>query len=238
MTVDALKLEQEVASIRDRYARRGDDLSEKSVFHAHRLATSLEKQSAMVRMLERNLNVTISQARILEIGCGHGDNLLQFLLWGADAANLVGNELLEERLTYSRRRLPTETALVAGDARTLALEPGSFDIVMASTVFSSILDLEFRAELARHLWTLVKPGGGIFWYDFAFNNPGNPDVLKVTRPEVIGLFPEARADIERLTLAPPIARRLAPIGAPLYRMASALPFLRTHLLGWLEKRGS
>ena len=238
MTTGTLKLEQEVSSIRDRYARRGDDLSDKSVFHAHRLETSLEKQAAMVRMLVRNLKVPISAARILEIGCGHGDNLLQFLLWGADAANLVGNELLEERLTYSRKRLPEATALVVGDARTLDLEPGSFDIVMASTVFSSILDLEFRAELARHLWTLVKPGGGIFWYDFAFNNPSNPDVLKVTRAEVKALFPEARADIERLTLAPPIARQLAPIGAPLYRMASAVPLLRTHLLGWLEKRAA
>jgi hypothetical protein len=60
---------------------------------------------------------------------------------------------------------------------------------------------------------LVKPGGGIFCYDFAFNNPSNPDVLKVTRAEVKALFPEARADIERLTLAPPIARQLALIGA-------------------------
>ncbi|MBK8631859.1 MAG: hypothetical protein IPN84_17265 [Sphingomonadales bacterium] len=67
MTADALKLEQEVSSIRDRYARRGDDMLEKGVFLQHRLATFLEKQSAMVRTLTRNLKVPIGEARILGI---------------------------------------------------------------------------------------------------------------------------------------------------------------------------
>ncbi|MBK8632004.1 MAG: hypothetical protein IPN84_18110 [Sphingomonadales bacterium] len=121
MTADALKLEQEASSIRERYARRGD---EKGVFLPHRLATFLEMQSAMMRMLTRNLKVPIGEARILDIGSGYGVNLLQFLLWGADAGNLVGNDLLADRQDYSHTNLPAATMLVAGDAHPLDLEPG------------------------------------------------------------------------------------------------------------------
>ncbi len=230
-----LRLEQEVEAIRDRYARRGDDLADKSVFRAHRLATFLEKQRAMVNLLSKHLNVPLSDARILEIGCGFGDNLLQFLLWGAKPENIVGNELLEDRLVHTRERLPSAAKVIAGDARSLDIEAASFDIVMASTVFSSILDVEFRQKLASHLWSLVKPGGGILWYDFAFNNPNNKDVLRVTRKELQALFPEAAADIRRITLAPPIARRIAPMGRLPYALATSLPFLRTHLVAWMAK---
>lgn len=235
MATDSDQLEKEVVAIRARYARRTDDLAKKSIFHPHRLATTLEKQAGMVTLLRCNLQVPLSEARILEIGCGYGDNLLQFLTWGANPANLVGNELQDDIAAHAREVLPAATAVHVGDARTLALPPASFDIVMASTVFSSILDLPFRAALADHLWSLVKPGGGVLWYDFIFNNPSNSDVRKVTRRELRDLFPAARHDVRRMTLAPPIARRLAPISMALYRTAGLLPPLQTHLLGWLAK---
>jgi SAM-dependent methyltransferase len=102
--------------------------------------------------------VPIGEARILDIGSGYGDNLLQLLLWGANAWNLVGNDLLADRQDYSHTNLAAATMLVAGDARTLDLEPGSFDIVMASTVFSSIFDLEFWAEVRAAFVVLGQAG--------------------------------------------------------------------------------
>jgi SAM-dependent methyltransferase len=229
------KFDREVDAIRGRYARRSDDLMAKSVFLRHRQATSLEKQAAIIDLLRVNLCMPLSEVRILEIGCGYGDNLLQFVLWGARPENLTGNELLEERAMYARSVLPAGTQILLGDARVVNLAPASFDVVMASTVFSSILDLRFRAALAAHLWSLVRPGGGVLWYDFAYDNPRNPDVRKVTLRDLARLFPEAKLDVRRLTLAPPIARRLAPLSPLLYRCASAMPFLRTHLIGWLGK---
>jgi hypothetical protein len=41
-----------------------------------------------------------------------------------------------------------------------------------------------------------------------------------------------------VTLAPPIGRRLNRLGATGYRIFNSIPFLRTHLVGWLEKRGT
>ena len=77
------------------------------------------------------------------------------------------------------------------------------------------------------------PGGGVLVYDFVVNNPHNPDVRKVPPAELRTLFPDARLHALRLTLAPPLARRLpAALIAPAARLA---PFLRTHRLTWAVK---
>jgi hypothetical protein len=49
------------------------------------------------------------------------------------------------------------------------------------------------------------------------------------------LFPAGRLRSQRITLAPPIARRVAAIHPLLYTAFNALPLLRTHLLAWIDK---
>jgi SAM-dependent methyltransferase len=154
---------------------------------------------------------------------------------GFRPANLVGNELLEERCAQARERLPAATRVVAGDASSLDLGSERFDVVFQSTVFTSILDPEFQARLARRIWTLVKPGGQVLWYDFTFDNPRNPDVRGVPLARIRALFPEGRVSSRRLTLAPPLARVLTRIHPSLYTCANLLPFLRTHVLCWIRK---
>jgi hypothetical protein len=112
-------------------------------------------------------------------------------------------------------------------------------VVFASTVFTSILDQGLRRRVAESMWRLVRRGGAVLWYDFAFDNPRNPDVRGVKAAELRSLFPNGEAKIRRITLAPPIARACLrlPGGAGLvaYRLLAAIPPLRTHLIGWIEK---
>jgi hypothetical protein len=108
-------------------------------------------------------------------------------------------------------------------------------VVLQSLVFSSILDDAFQAALARRMWQLVRPGGGVLWYDFVYDNPANPDVRGVPVRRVRELFPEAAIVIRRVTLAPPISRRVCRIHPAAYGVFNALPFLRTHVLCWLSK---
>lgn len=79
------------------------------------------------------------------------------------------------------------------------------------------------------------PGGGVLWYDFTFNNPKNPDVRGVPVSRIKALFPTARIRLAKVTLAPPIARRVVPLSTHLYGLLNSLPFLRTHVLCYLEK---
>ena len=66
-----------------------------------------------------------------------------------------------------------------GDATQAPVAPGSQDIVLQSTVFSSLLDDAFQQRLADTMWRWLKPGGAVLWYDFTVNNPRNPDVRGV-----------------------------------------------------------
>jgi SAM-dependent methyltransferase len=199
------------------------------------ICTLQERERAIAALLRRIGMEPLRERRLLEIGCGYGDNLLFFLRLGFAPENLAGNELLDERVEAARRRLPAATSVYAGDAAELGLPPESFDIVYQSMVFTSILDDDFQRRVAETAWSLVRPGGGVLWYDFTFDNPRNPDVRGVSLARVRELFPEGRVQSRRVTLAPPLARRVAAIHPALYSLFVSLPFLRTHVLCWIEK---
>ena len=65
----------------------------------------------------------------------------------------------------------------------------------------------------------------------------NPDVAAIPRRHLLELFPEARAAIRKITLAPPIARAVCGVHPALYSVFNLCPLFRTHLLAWLEKPG-
>ncbi|MFS9605942.1 methyltransferase domain-containing protein, partial [Klebsiella pneumoniae] len=75
-----------------------------------------------------------------EVGCGAGGNLLDLLRLGLRPEHLTGIELLPERLAAARAALPERVRLLAGDASQADVAPASQDLVLQSTVFSSILD--------------------------------------------------------------------------------------------------
>jgi SAM-dependent methyltransferase len=231
-----VSLHDEPRAVAERYARRtpGDR------YHPLQPAVWQERQGrqrALVKLLQNHAGRPIDQLRLLEVGCGSGDNLLEMLQLGFDPAHLVGNELLPERATAARRRLPMATEVTGGDALAQPFAPESFDIVLQSTVFSSLLDDAFQQRLATQMWQWVRPGGAVLWYDFTFDNPRNPDVRGVPLQRIRALFPQAHVTARRVTLAPPLARVLCRLHPALYTVFNALPPLRTHVLAWLAKPG-
>jgi SAM-dependent methyltransferase len=225
-------------SVAERYARRaargvGDDLY--SPLRPEVTLARQQRQRAMLDLLSRHALQPLDRLQVLEVGCGSGSNLLELASLGFDASRLVGNELLPERAAAARRQLPLATALHEGDALALTFDDASFDLVYQSTVFSSLLDDAFQQRLAAEMWRWTRPGGAVLWYDFTYNNPRNPDVRGIPLARVHALFPGARIDARRVTLAPPLSRRAARIHPAFCRMLSALPLLRTHLLCWIGK---
>jgi len=81
----------------------------------------------------------------------------------------------------------------------------------------------------------VKPGGGVLWYDFTVDNPRNRDVRGVPEARLRQLFPQSQARVQRLTLAPPLARAVVRVHPALYTVFNVLPALRTHVLAWIAK---
>ena len=224
----------ETAAIAERYARRqvGDLYSplRPEVWQAQH-----ERQRVLAALFTRHLRKPIAELDVLEVGCGHGDHLLELLRLGCSPERLRGNELLPERAAAARRRLPAATVLLPGDALQIEQPAASCDLVVQHTVFSSILDDAFQQRLADRMWSWLRPGGAVLWYDFTYDNPRNPDVRGVPLQRVRNLFPQARIDARRVTLAPPIARRVVRLHPAAWRVCNALPLLRTHVLAWIAQ---
>lgn len=225
----------EAQAVRERYARRVPQDPRYSLLNPAALLALQERQRAMLRLFARLGWSDLSSRTLLEVGCGSGSNLLEFLLVGFMPENLAGIELLPERHAAARERLPAPVALALGDATALELAPASRDVVFQATVFSSLLDDAFQQRLADVMWAAVKPGGGVLWYDFTVDNPRNPDVRGVPLARVRSLFRRGRVQARRITLAPPLARAATRVHPSLYTVLNALPALRTHVLCWIAK---
>ena len=222
----------ELEKIAQRYARRGTG-DRYSLLRPEVWQTWQERQRELLKLLARRPG-TPADWRATEVGCGAGGNLLDLLRLGLLPAHLTGVELLPDRLAAARAALPEGLRLLAGDAATADIPPASQDLVLQSTVFSSILDDALQQRVADAMWSWLKPGGAIVWYDFTVNNPRNPDVRGVPLKRVRELFakcPPGRIITRRVTLAPPLARAL-PWAYPLL---NALPWLRTHRLILIQR---
>jgi len=193
-----------------------------------------ERMAATRRLLESHGPSNLHATRVLEVGCGTGGELARLTEMGADPANLVGVDLVEDRVETGRSRFP-DLDLRVMNAEQLRFADGEFEVVMAITVFSSILDDAMARRVAAEITRVIKPGGWLLWYDFRYRNPRNPDVRAVTEADVRRLFPSLRGHLQAITLVPPLARRLGPLTPALYPVLSAVPRLRTHLLGLLQK---
>lgn len=228
---------QETDAVRDRYSRRAVQVDPKrySMLCAANWQTVQERQRAMLRLFVAVGLTELQHVRLAEVGAGTGGNLLELLRAGFAPENLIGVELLDERADVARRRLPAALRFESGDATSLGIEPASLDVVFQSVVFSSLLDDASQQRLAQAMWRWLKPGGGVLWYDFVYNNPSNPDVRGVPLSRVRELFPDGRLRSQRITLAPPLARVTCRVHPRLYPLLNALPLLRTHMLAWIAK---
>jgi ubiquinone/menaquinone biosynthesis C-methylase UbiE len=166
----------ETENIRLRYSTRKDSKfwSMYSPVDASVYMGLQEKERAMIRWINSCGIAPVENKTVLEIGCGSGSNLLNFLSLGFNPENLVGNELLKDRADNARHRLPVATKILLGDASELNIESGSFDVVFQSTVFTSILDIHFQQTLADKMWWLAKAGGGCFGMTLFTTTPKIP----------------------------------------------------------------
>lgn len=170
----------------------------------------------------------------LEVGCGALGWLADLLSWGSRTSDLHGVDLDASRIARAREALPGAD-LRTGDACLLPWPDDTFRLVIASTVFTSVLDGAVRGAIAVEMTRVLAPGGAALVYDFRVPSPGNRDVRPISSRELRRLFPMLEGEVASVTLAPPLARAFAPVSDLLVAFLEALPFLRTHLLAVLVK---
>ncbi len=226
---------REIERIARAYRKRADaDRDRYSLFQPGEFFMDVTFERELVKGLKKHGVTTLAGRRILEVGCGDGRRLRNFQRLDAIPGSEYGIELLD-MFVREAEVLSSNCHIRQGDASTLPYEDEFFDIVHQRTVFSSIFDERMKRDIAAEMMRVVKSDGWIVWYDFCYDNPKNPDVKGVKKREILSLFPGGAFDFARVTLAPPLARRIAPYSHILCLLLDKLPFLRTHHLCFIRK---
>jgi ubiquinone/menaquinone biosynthesis C-methylase UbiE len=192
-----------------------------------------ERNDALAELLSRRLEKPLSECRILDFGCGPGVVTDWLSLHGASSERIIGVDLQRDRIAKARETYPDLTFLEANGEH-LPFSAGQFDIVLALTVFSSILDHSMAKRIATEIMRVLAIGGVIIWYDMRYPNPFNPHLRAMTRSRIRSLFPTLNAELNTLTLLPPVAERLGPLTDALYPPLASIPALRSHYFGLLR----
>ena len=117
------------------------------------------KPSARVDYIEKLFHHLgdMSQANILELGCGAGVPCSEIL--AKRCARVVANDISQAQIDLAKANVPkANVEFIAADMASISFEPSSFQAVVA---FYSIIHLprdEQRATIAK-IWTWLSPGG-------------------------------------------------------------------------------
>jgi tRNA (cmo5U34)-methyltransferase len=115
------------------------------------------------------------QGTLLDLGCGAGNFTLRVLA-RVSPLDCVLVDLSAPMLERAQSRVTAATAgrvkTIQSDMRSLSMEPGSFDIILAGQVLHHLReDAQWEAMFSRiHDW--LRPGGTLFVADFVeFDDP-------------------------------------------------------------------
>ena len=206
-----------------------------SVFSPGNTLDSQELEREILALLKRENFNPSGENLILDVGCGTGGWIREFIKWGVSPDHLVGIDLLPERIEKARKLCPHDVRLECGNAARIAFPNDYFDVALQSTVFTSILDSSLQRAVAAEMLRVLKPNGFIIWYDFHQNNPRNADVRGIRGQEIRELFAGCQVRLHRVTLAPPIGRVVGRYSSLIYILLSRTKILCTHYLALIKK---
>jgi len=225
----------DIERLKQEYARRandpGKDYSPANPVQAFILS---QRHTALQALLKEHHLQNLSSLCILEIGCGSGGVLSEFIQLGANANNLYGIDLLADRLKIAHSQIPSANFSNA-DGQHLPYLPEVFDLVLQFTAFSSILDPQVKQNMAAEMLRVLKPNGALIWYDFWWN-PTNKQTKGIRFKEICTLLPGCSLIIRRITLAPPIARKIVPVSWQLAQFLESLRVPNSHYLVLIKKQ--
>ena len=199
-----------------------------SLFNPANLFAIQQRQRTIIKLLQKRGFTTLSDLRILEIGCGSGGVLSEFMSFGAFPGNITGVDLIHDRLAHANAWLPG-SYFINADGQFLPFPAKSFDLVIQFTALSSVLDPAIRQKICIDMLRVLRSSGFILWYDF-WLNPTNQQTHGIQIAEVRSLFPDCFIEFHKITLAPPIARRVVPISRTFALLLEKLKIFNSHYL--------
>jgi ubiquinone/menaquinone biosynthesis C-methylase UbiE len=127
----------------------------------------------------------IRPGRILDAGCGTGENALMMARAGSD---VTGIDLAEDAIMIARKKAAErhiDASFIVGDVLRLDRHfgEGTFDTVTDSGLFHTLSDEE-RPAYARQVSRVLKPGGQYYMLCFSDRQPGDWGPRRISRQEI------------------------------------------------------
>jgi len=141
-------------------------------------------QPAFVALVE---NGEIKPARILDIGCGRGENTIMLAVNGCDVTGIDISEIAISDAKAKAAERHVNVNFVVGDVLRMdqLFRESEFDVIIDSFLFHTFTDEE-RPIFARQVHRMLKPGGKYFMLCFS-----DKDLLEGPGPRRI-----SKAEIE------------------------------------------
>jgi SAM-dependent methyltransferase len=140
-------------------------------------------QPSFVRLADEGL----LRGRMLDSGCGTGENTLMAAVRGADAMGVdVAASAIEQARAKAAERGVAARFDVA-DALELGRLGQTFDTIIDSGVFHVFND-DDRARYVASLASVLEPGGSLYLMCFSDSEPGDWGPRRVRRDELIDAF--------------------------------------------------
>lgn len=134
-------------------------------------------------------NDEIKRGRILDVGCGTGENAL-FL--AENGCSVVGVDIAHRAIGLAKEKVAKRHVSVdffVCDVLTLdsCFREGEFDTVIDSGLFHALSD-EQRPIFAEQLYRVLKGGGAYFMMCFSDKQPGEWGPRRVSKEEIVRTF--------------------------------------------------
>ena len=129
-------------------------------------SATIDAPLAMELITEAAIAATPNITRVLDIGCGAGNNTIKLLRSYNRDFDCDLNDLSRAMLDRAEQRVSQETkgsiATIRGDFRAASLQEGRYDVIIAAAVLHHLRDDEDWNDVFSKIYRLLRPGGS-FW---------------------------------------------------------------------------
>lgn len=126
------------------------------------------------------ITIDSNKAKVLEIGCGVGNNLIPIAEMGFDCTgiDLSSTALLEAK--KRSQKLDLEIKFLEVNAKDMPFESNMFDVILDRSALTCSNPIILKQSLIE-IFRVLKPGGLFLAFDwFGSNHPSLGDGLKIT----------------------------------------------------------
>ncbi len=185
-----------------------------------------------------NERLQADKVRILDAGCGIGDKVGYLIMLGFLQNNIVGIDLFPDDLAIAKKKY-AGVKWIDGNCNRMEFADESFDYILASTLFSSVLCLETKKSIATEFKRVLKRTGKIIWLDLNEKTKIQGKLCGLSKRNIVDLFgKEMNITVKPVYLKMDLVARIAPYSYALCNILEFTNMWNQSLFGTISKKNN